>query len=541
MTVPLRSTAALMAVLLLQVLSGCEDAPSPPSTDAGTPDAGPYVWDGTYTELEERGDWVDPGRFAPCSFDARDASTGACEELSRFEVSQCAPDALATLPQEGIYLANIREERPLADGGVRITNGPVGFQLRDDGGTSTMYDEPLLHRDTRDGHFSLIGHQARSDLTVAMVGCQTPAPDVITGCFAYCRRGRLSLEGTFEAHRVAGRAGEPESSGGLRLLSERHVAVGEPVDVYVTKGHAYVVSLPRFGRYGGLTVFDVSDPRNPVLTTSISLPGDNFWNGVWARGNALYVASNDAGTLVYDISNPAAPVFVRGLPTGDFGVHTVLVDGDRLYAMVPNTGTHVYDVSEPLNPVLRTIISMPEDVAQGGPHDAFAYGNRLYISNAFGGYFVMDVTDLDDVRHLGQYLRPDFGFAHHSAVGTFTGRTLAFEGGEFHSSHLRVLDVTDPARIVKIGEFRMRPVTSIHNLILRGNLVYVAWYHEGLRVLDVSNPTRPRQVAHYNTFREGDPGRGDSLFEGAYGVRVPGDGHVYVVDSSRGLLIFDEL
>ena len=153
----------------------------------------------------------------------------------------------------------------------------------------------------------------------------------------------------------------------------------------------------------------------------------------------------------------------------------------------------------------------------------------------------MDVTDLEDVRYLGLYPRPDFGFAHHSAVGTFAGRTLAFEGGEFHSSHLRVLDVTDPARIVKLGEFRMRPVTSIHNLILRGTRLYVAWYHEGLRVLDVSNPTRPTQLAHYNTFRESDPLRGDSLFEGVFGVRVPGDGHVYVVDSSRGLLIFNEL
>jgi hypothetical protein len=60
-------------------------------------------------------------------------------------------------------------------------------------------------------------------------------------------------------------------------------------------------------------------------------------------------------------------------------------------------------------------------------------------------------------------------------------------------------------------------------------------------VLDVSNPTRPRQVAHYNTFRETDPDRTDSILDGAIGIRVPGDGRVYLVDTSRGLLIFDEL
>lgn len=31
-----------------------------------------------------------------------------------------------------------------------------------------------------------------------------------------------------------------------------------------------------------------------------------------------------------------------------------------------------------------------------------------------------------------------------------------------------------------------------------------------------------------------------NLLEGAIGIRVPGDGHVYVVDTARGLLIFNE-
>ncbi|ABF89540.1 putative lipoprotein [Myxococcus xanthus DK 1622] len=112
--------------------------------------------------------------------------------------------------------------------------------------------------------------------------------------------------------------------------------------------------------------------------------------------------------------------------------------------------------------------------------------------------------------------------------------------GSSPSSHLRVLDVTDPANIVKIGEHRMRYSTSIHNMILKGERLYVAWYHEGVRVLDVANPTQPRQVAHFNTFRETDPHRADGAFEGAIGIRVPGDGYVYVVDTSRGLLIFNE-
>ena len=492
--------------------------------------------------LEERGEFLDQGSFAPCTFDTRDASVTACHELSRFDLSQCNLDTLSDLPAGAIYEFALRDARPPVDGGsVAFFNTGVLFQ--EDGGT--MFGKPLQLRDTGDGRFFVRGQSVLATgptATITLAGCQKKGTDTLTGCFAYCGRTRLIQSGTFEGHRVSNWGGEPESSGGLELLSEGYTPVGQPVDVYVTKGHAYVVSISHLLRLGGLSVFDVSDPRNPVLKKTLSLSGDNYWNGVWARGDALYVASNEAGTLIYDISHPAEPEFVRGFTTGIYGTHTVLVDGDRLYSMATSSGTHVHDISEPLNPRPLTVISLPDEATWGGAHDTFVYEGRLYVSNSYGGYVVVDVTDLDNVRELGAYLRPDFSFSHHSAVGTFAGRTIAFEGGEGNYSHLRVLDVTRPERIVKIGEFRThRPFTSIHNLILRGNLLYIAWYHDGLRVLDVSNPTRPRQVAHYNTFRETDPHRYESPFEGVLGVRIPGDGHVYVTDSSRGLLIFNEL
>jgi hypothetical protein len=77
-------------------------------------------------------------------------------------------------------------------------------------------------------------------------------------------------------------------------------------------------------------------------------------------------------------------------------------------------------------------------------------------------------------------------------------------------------------------------------MVLVGTRLYIAWYHEGVRVLDVSDPSQPRQLAYFNTFRETDFERGYGFYEGALGMRVPGDGYVYTVDSSRGLLIFRE-
>jgi hypothetical protein len=139
----------------------------------------------------------------------------------------------------------------------------------------------------------------------------------------------------------------------------------------------------------------------------------------------------------------------------------------------------------------------------------------------------------------GHYTYPR-ATSHAVAVGRINGRLLAFEGGEQWGAHLRVLDVTDPAAIRRIGEYKFAQHVSIHNLELVGTKLYVAHYQAGLRVLDVSVPESPREVAHYNNFRPTDPTRGDSFYDGAIGVRVPGDGYIYVVDTSRGLLILQE-
>ncbi|RKG68523.1 hypothetical protein D7V80_12275 [Corallococcus sp. CA054B] len=86
---------------------------------------------------------------------------------------------------------------------------------------------------------------------------------------------------------------------------------------------------------------------------------------------------------------------------------------------------------------------------------------------------------------------------HANVVGTFAGRTIAFEGGEQLNAHLRVLDV--------------------------------------------SVPPRPREVAYFNTYQNTPPLRtGSEFFSNAIGIRVPRDGFIYVVDTNRGLLILKE-
>ena len=121
------------------------------------------------------------------------------------------------------------------------------------------------------------------------------------------------------------------------------------------------------------------------------------------------------------------------------------------------------------------------------------------------------------------------------AVPVFTGRTVypAFADGDGHSSqydetellfaadedfckssgsgiekgfgYMRVYDYSNPplcrssfARRVHVGRTtKARATSSSCNNFLVGTTVYQSWYSDGVRVVDVSNPGEPREVAYF--------------------------------------------
>ncbi|WP_224362177.1 LVIVD repeat-containing protein [Hyalangium versicolor] len=516
---------------------GCHDDKKEPDPER------PTEWDGNYVPLEEKGDHIDTGPFASCSVVTVDDAGNPvpCGSLESFNLSSCDRSTLSRLSPDGVYSVLDRSSSSPFSG-----FSPGGFRVSTQGGPEAVNGLPLLQKHVDGQTFYVSSQLSFPDGTsqlFAFAGCQAENEQRFTGCSQTCiNGGEERFAGTFQGVRTQ-RIGEPELSG-IEFVSESRVDVGTPVDVYVTKNHAYVVAL-NYGRgfdEGGLAVFDVSDKAHPVLKKVVKLEGDAYWNSVWAKDDALYVGSGNHGVLVFDITDPANPQMVRGVPGDTFDIHTLFVDGNRLYAQSSSGGQAlIFDVSNALSPVLLARYGVPADPnGRGYPHDSFAYQNRLYISQMGQGYYVLDVTDGSDPKPLGSYTYDAsiYNPSHTSQVGTFAGRTIAFEGGENVNAHLRVLDVTDPAHVVKIGEYKMRPQSSIHNMVLRDKRLYVVWYAEGLRVLDVSNPTQPKEIAYANTFRDSD--LFDGLFVGAIGIRVPGDGYVYVVDMTRGLLIYRE-
>ncbi|QSQ11747.1 LVIVD repeat-containing protein [Myxococcus landrumensis] len=470
--------------------------------------------------------------LAECKVRPKESTTAECGSLESFDLSACDVNSLRGLETEGFF--NVRLHRSdILENDWASTLRAERFTV--DRGAGAPH--PMFSRSTFTAPDGQVGVTAR-------VGCAARGTDRVTGCELTCVNGAVARMSTFEGTRIRRRAGESESAGGLTLVGEVAAGTGSATDVYVTKGHAYVVSLDDVhAGAGGLSVFDIKDRKAPRLVATVRHASENYWNSVWAKDDALYVASGDRGVLVFDISEPANPRFIRDLANGGRqNVHTVQVDGSRLYATLvdPTLETLIYDVKNPREPVL---LGRYQDESVGAPksypHDTTSFEGKLYVNHWSAGMLILDPTDPAKVKKVGAYKYPRAA-SHATRVGRINGHLMAFEGGEGWGAHLRVLDLADERNPRLVGEYKLSPEVSIHNMELVSARLYLAHYQHGVRVLDVSGPSKPREIAHFNTWRETDAYRGTAPWDGAIGIRVPGDGYVYVVDTSRGLLIFPE-
>jgi hypothetical protein len=156
--------------------------------------------------------------------------------------------------------------------------------------------------------------------------------------------------------------------------------------------YAYVA-----GTSAGLYIIDASNPAAPVLVDRggglpnpipTSQTGGYSVHTVFAVGNLLVTSNggDSPGITMYDISDPANPVILETLPNYYVG-YSAMVNGDRLLAA--HDPAVVYDISDPAN---LTIVGIGPDVADKGGYGTFQDGYFHYGSSS--AYIKLDISSL---------------------------------------------------------------------------------------------------------------------------------------------------
>jgi hypothetical protein len=363
------------------------------------------------------------------------------------------------------------------------------------------------------------------------------------------------------------------------LLSPASAAAADPLDVVGgydpgTAGYnAMAVGLDGIAYLGswggpaqcpslGVRLVDIGDPTSPTPIGSAAVYSGTTAEHVAAvhlatpafTGNVLLAGIQrcqpggavQGGLAIWDVTDPRNPAELALFVTGrrSLGVHEFAVreQGDRwlAYLAVPNSeitdgsgDLRIVDITDPRNPVqvvdwgARKDAGLPVGAygqclpyCRGSVPDAYLHsialspdGNTAYLSYWDLGVLILDVTEPSAPRQLGWFMEPrsDEGNTHSVAIARDGKLMLVADETEAPPwGGLRLVDIADPANPRQLGTFETNAAASgrrgeayaysIHNPLTddrNPDRAYVAWYGDGVRLLNVADASQPVEIASW--------------------------------------------
>ena len=220
---------------------------------------------------------------------------------------------------------------------------------------------------------------------------------------------------------------------------------------------------------GGLLITDLTTWITPTI---IGMTDSDLWvpdfQETVITGSLAAVAAGLDGLRLIDISTLSNPAEIGSLDTAGYA-RDVVVSGHMAYVADSQLSWNAIDISDPSNPVEidHDFYGVTYGVTAAGSREA----EKLYFSTGYEGLQIYETSTLN---MIGGYDTP--GFSMQAA--------------------------------------------------LDGNLAYIADGTGGLRLVDVSDPSHPQEIAFFDT-------AGNAV------EVVLDSGKIYVADSEGGLLIFE--
>lgn len=289
------------------------------------------------------------------------------------------------------------------------------------------------------------------------------------------------------------------------------------------------------GRNDGTAFVDVTDPGQPVVVGELPRTEGSpeaAWRDVKTYENyALIVAdaSGSHGLQIFDLtrlrgveSTPAT--FDPDVTYDGFGSsHNIIVNEETAYAYAVTGecggGLHMVNISDPLNPVgegcythtgsspLDSFTHDSQCVAYHGP-DSDYQGREVCFTSGIMGLLISDMTDHASPATVGVGQVPNAALPHQGwLTEDHQYFLLGDEGDEMQglvdNTRTLIWDVTDLDDPVLLTEYFGPTKAADHNLYVKDNLVYQANYDSGLRIVDITDISQPREVGFFDTVPHG--------------------------------------
>ena len=287
-------------------------------------------------------------------------------------------------------------------------------------------------------------------------------------------------------------------SGTFQLVGHRQVQDRFTSDLWLHGDHVYTGTWGCRALCGThLYVWDARNPAAPALIDSVVVDA-RVVNDVKVSADGRIAAlthefSGDAqnGVTLVDLSDPAHPAIITRFTQGlESGIHNVWVDGNYVYLVVDGIGNglRVLNIADPANPIV--VASFYAD--SSFLHDVYVRDGLAFLSHWDAGLVILDVgngvaggspsspVEVGRVRTAG-------GQTHNAWYWPAAGYVFVGEEDFGSPGVMHVVEARDLSNPREVATFRV-PGATPHNFWLdeaRG-ILYLAWYENGVRALDVS-------------------------------------------------------
>ncbi len=262
----------------------------------------------------------------------------------------------------------------------------------------------------------------------------------------------------------------------------------------------------------GLLIYDVTDPLDPVLMSSLPIDADSV---EYLASEELVLLKRSHAVEVIDVADPLEPVWVGSYGTEAFRYDASAVSGGYLY-VTPRDRLQVIDTG------LLGVSFVSGVETPGLPVEVEVVGDYAYVLDTFQSGLGVSGLNTFDVSVPGTPVLLDNELVTGFSKSFDVRWPLVYVASRF--TGLAILDVSDP------GDIRTRSAINLADqyngetidVCVSGSYAYVANTHR-LVVLDVADPDVPVIV--------------DELMVAAECVHVVG-GYLFVTTGNDELLMY---
>jgi hypothetical protein len=148
---------------------------------------------------------------------------------------------------------------------------------------------------------------------------------------------------------------------------------------------------------------------------------------------------------------------------------------------------------------------------------------------------MFDVSNKDSIRFITRFPTLPSPATHNCALTRDRKYIITTDETSNPPGKLKIWNIENIFNVVNVSIWQPTgiPNSIVHNVEIYGDTAVIAHYQAGVRVLNISNPNAPVEIAWYDT----NPTSNGNQFNGSWGVYKFPSGKIIASDMNRGLFV----